>query len=130
MAPNGGGHSMLKGLVDVAGRELEIERLRTEIAIVLSPHIFAYLDHEPEPVSIVVDDVLARWQRRQADARTQELTAPLGFVNDYIGQIEWERDGDGKEVYREEFCRDGESGDDHYFERVWEAHVQSLRKQQ
>lgn len=128
MAPNGGGHILIKSLVDVSGRELEIERLRIEIAIVLSPHIFAYLGHEAEPVSLVVDDVLAGWLRRRHEAGNQPTALPE-FVDEYTGQIEWERGSDGNEMYRAEFCRDDEPADDDpYFHRVWKAHVQRLRE--
>lgn len=109
--------------------ELEIARLRAEVAISLAPHIFAYLDHEPEPTGIVVDDVVHHWcHRTPTDAQT--LTGPDSFIDAYIGQVEWARDADGEETYRAEFCLPGDqtTNEDKYFERVWEAQVERLRR--
>jgi hypothetical protein len=109
-------------------QQLEMARLRGEVAISLAPHIFAYLDHEPEPTSIVVDDVVDRWRQR-GNGEPEKLTGPGGFVDAYLAQVEWEHGEGGDERFRAEFCPPGvELPGDEYFIWVWTAHVKRLRE--
>jgi hypothetical protein len=99
---------------------LELAQIRTPVAIVVAAKIWDSLADENTRVAAVVDDVTAL-TRNQPEPHT--LTGRLGLADNYLGEVTFERDDDGDEVYRAEFCPEEDVDETLYSRQVWQHHV-------
>jgi hypothetical protein len=105
-------------------RELEVQRLRTAVAVEVSPRLWEYFD-EVGPIAAVVEDIVDRWT---TSAGRQALTGSDGFTTAYLSAVE--RDAAGQPWWQ--VCRLDAGrrpmADESYPKRVWTHHAGWLRR--
>jgi hypothetical protein len=109
--------------------ELVAERLRTDAAIQISAHVFDVLNHHRGWITTVVNDIVTRWQVHNPDREPHTLMGRLGLADNYLGEVTFERDDDGDEFYRAEFCPEEDVDETLYSRQVWQHHVRELASQ-
>jgi hypothetical protein len=119
---NGECHGVLAGL-DGLVRELEVQRLRTAVAVEVSPRLWEFIGDDGL-VGPVVSDIVDRWMSRPGGLA---LTGRDGFTAAYVEATE--RDGAGRPWPQLSRLRDVGGGwvaDEQYPRRVWTYHARRL----
>jgi hypothetical protein len=110
---------------DSVVRACAVQRLRTAVALEVSPRLWEYFD-EVGPIAVVVADIVDRWTSGRADR--MPLTGPGGFSAAYVAAVE--RDAAGRPWWQ--LCRRDTQGrpvvDESYLKRVWTHHAGWLRR--
>jgi hypothetical protein len=110
---------------DSVVQELQTQRLRTAVAVEVSPRLWEYFD-EVHPIAVVVDDIVDRWITGTPDQIP--LIGPSGFTTAYLAAVE--EDAAGRPWWQ--MCRLGAArrpvADETYAKRVWTYHAGWLRR--
>jgi hypothetical protein len=110
---------------DSVGRKLAIQRLRTNVALQVSPYLWDNLGDDGL-IAPVVDDIVDRWISLPAGPGRLPLIGPGGFAAAYLAAVE--HNADGGPWWQ--FCQRDADGrpvaDDTYPRRVWTHHAQRL----
>jgi hypothetical protein len=124
-----GRHLMCGDDVTLAGegsvvRACAVQRLRTQVAVEVSPRLWEYFD-EVAPIAVVVADIVDRWRSGVADR--MRLTGSGGFAAAYVAAVE--RDAAGRPWAQ--LCRRDAQRlvvDESYLKRVWTHHAGWLQR--
>lgn len=112
---------------DTLQRELEMQRIRTQVAIELAPMVarhFGSYDEDPAIVA-VVEDIVDRWVATDPNGYYRPvLFGRSGFIATYVGEVERAPDGGPHWQFR------GKATDDPYDYAVcvWSYHVGRLMR--
>jgi hypothetical protein len=106
-------------------RACAVQRLRTQVAVEVSPRLWEYFD-QVAPIAVVVADIVDRWRCDRVGR--VPLVGPGGFAAAYVAAVE--RDAAGR-PWAQLCRRDAQEPpvvDESYLKRVWTHHVGWLQR--
>jgi hypothetical protein len=107
---------------------LDLAKLRTEIAIIVSVKIWDYLDEDIAWLTAIVNDITTQWMTRNpSEARITPRIGLERFVDDYILAVQYDPNGKHHPRF---WPSSAPIAEDTYRLRVWRAHAEQLLRDQ